>query len=157
MKKKAKRIAVELGNVSYDTKMLMLYEELQGKRYVVYSDGSFKDGVGGCAWVILHKGTLIKKSACSFEHDGNASVRAELLAVMYALRDCPPNTTIDVYVDCQAIIKKIAKGRLDDLKEEFESASKEKDIRLHWVRSHEGNVYNEMVDMMAFWAMKVKI
>jgi ribonuclease HI len=37
-----------------------------------------------------------------------------------------------------------------DLWQEFETKSSTKNIIFHWVKGHSGNIYNELVDKLAF-------
>lgn len=154
MKKKAKRIARIMGNASLDVVAQMIVDEAKGVRYDVYADGSCKDCHCGCGWLILHNGAIIKSGKFSFSYHKNDSVMAELRAVILALGDCPSSCSVDVYVDCQAAIRKIEEKRLEELLTSYNNVSNGKVIRYHWVKAHYGNIYNEMADSLAYNAIK---
>ena len=154
MKKKAKRIAKMMSNDSLEVVAQMIVDEANGIRYEVYADGSFKDGKCGCGWLVLHKGVIIKTGKKFFSSINNDSVNTELWAVILSLGDCPSFSSIDVYVDCQAAIGKILAGKLGVLTSIYNKVSNGKVIRYHWVKSHSGNLYNEMVDSFAFSAIE---
>lgn len=42
--------------------------------------------------------------------------------------------------------------KLGDLQPIYNKVAKDKTIRYHWVKAHRGNMYNEMVDSLAFSA-----
>ena len=102
---------------------------------------------------MLHKGAIIKSGKYTFiTAKVNDSVRAEIRAVIHALGDCPPLCSVDVYVDCQVAIERIQACKLGDLQPIYNKVAKDKTIRYHWVKAHRGNMYNEMVDSLAFSA-----
>ena len=153
MKKKAKRIAKMMSNDSLEVVAQMIVDEANGIRYEVYADGSCKDGRCGCGWVVLHKGAIVKTGKC-FLSSYNDSVSAELGAIVHALGDCPSFCSVDVYVDCQAAIGKMQAGKLGELSPIYNKVANGKVIRFHWVKAHQGNIYNEMVDSLAFSAIE---
>lgn len=155
MKKKAKRIARMMANISLNVLADMIVDEYKGIRYEVYSDGSCKDGFCGCGWLVLHSGALVNSGRATYNCTN--SIEIEIRAVIHALSDCPFSSHVDVYLDCQAAIRVITKQRLRPiLKAEYDKASKGKAIRFYWVRSHHGNIYNEMADSLAYNAAKDK-
>ena len=102
---------------------------------------------------MLHKGVIIKSGKYTFiTAKVNDSVRAEIRAVIHALGDCPISCSVDVYVDCQVAIERIQACKLGDLQPIYNKVAKGKTIRYHWVKAHRGNMYNEMVDSLAFSA-----
>lgn len=150
MKKKAKRIAYQMRNFSWETIGQMVVDECKGVRYDLYTDGSCKDGVGGCAWLVLHKGAVVKSGKEKVTFHCNSSVYAELRAIVLGLGDCPRSCSVDVYTDCQAVISKIRAGKLGDLISIYNKVCEGKVVRYHWVRAHKGDECNEMVDSLAF-------
>lgn len=153
MKRKAKRIAKKMGNGMLDVVAQMLIDEAEGIRYDVYADGSCKSGVGGCGWIVLHKGAVVKIGKGSFSSRHNDSVEAELRAVIHALDDCPFFCSVDVYIDCQAAIRNIQDRRLGILGELYNKVSFGKVIRTHWIKAHIGNELNDMADSLAYSAI----
>ena len=155
MKKKAKQIAKVMSNDSLEVVAQMIADEAKGVRYEVYADGSSKKEKCGCGWLVLHKGVIIKSGKYTFvTAKVNDSVRAEIRAVIQALGDCPPLCSVDVYVDCQVAIERIQACKLGDLQPIYNKVAKDKAIRYHWVKAHRGNMYNEMVDSLAFSAIE---
>lgn len=153
MKKKAKQIANVMSNDSLEVVAQMIVDEAKGVRYEVYADGSSKNNKCGCGWLVLHKGAIINSGKYTFiTAKVNDSVRAEIRAVIQALGDCPPLCSVDVYVDCQVAIERIQAYKLGDLQPIYNKVAKGKVIRYHWVKAHRGNMYNEMVDSLAFSA-----
>lgn len=153
MKKKAKRIAYQMRNFSLETIGQMVVDECKGIRYDLYTDGSCKDGVGGCAWLVLYKGVVEKSGKERITIRNNSSVYAELRAIVQGLGDCPLSCSVDVYTDCQAVIGMIKAKKLGDLASIYNKVCDGKVIRYHWVKGHRGDVYNEMVDSLAFSVM----
>lgn len=145
MKKKAKRIAKIMRNASLETEGRSSLE-----RFNLYTDGSCKDGAGGCAWIVEQDGIILKIGKKRIIGHCDSSVRAELLGIMQGLEECPKNSLIDVYSDCQAAIGKITAGKLGDLNAIYNKVSCSKTIRYHWGKAHSGNMYNEMVDSLSF-------
>lgn len=150
MKKKAKRIAYQMRNFSLETIGRMVVDECEGTRYDLYTDGSCKGGIGGCAWLVIHKEAIVKSGKERITSHDNSSVYAELRAIVRGLGDCPLSCSVDVYTDCQAVIGKIRDGRLGDLASIYNKVCEGKVVRYHWVKGHRGDVYNEMVDSLAF-------
>lgn len=154
MKKKAKRIAEIMRNDSVDVVAQMIVDDFLFDSYEIYTDGACKNGVGGCAWLILHKGAILKSGHTCFLSINNDSVEAELRAVILALGDCPSSCVIDVYIDCQVVIGKIEDRKLGKLLRLYNNVSNDKVIRFHWIKAHHGNIYNEMVDSLAYSAIE---
>jgi ribonuclease HI len=139
MKKKSKRIADDLRNNMPETFDQMIADEIKGRRFEVYTDGSHSDNASGCAWVILYKGVVYKTGRKKLSPNID-SVEAEIRAVTHALSDCPSFYSLDVYIDCQVAIKKLQKTKLN---------VKRQVVRLHWLKAHQGNIYNELADYLA--------
>lgn len=49
-------------------------------------------------------------------------------------------------------IERIQACKLGDLQPIYNKVAKGQVIRYHWVKAHRGNMYNEMVDSLAFSA-----
>ena len=154
MKKKAKRIAEIMRNDSVEIVAQMIVDNFLYDCYDVYTDGACKDGVGGSGWLILRKGAILKSGHTCFVSINNDSVEAELRAVLHSLESCPSSCVVDFYVDCQAIIRKIKERKLGELMPLYNKLVKDKVIRFHWIKAHHGNIYNEMVDSLAYSAIE---
>ena len=117
----------------------------------IYTDGSCipNPGPGGWAFCILENDEEICISG-SEKHSTNN--RMELQAVIEALNCVNPGNYI-IYTDSQLTMN-CAKGLYKrkkniDLWAEFDIASKGKKLKWVWVKAHNGNKYNEIVDSMA--------
>lgn len=147
MKKKSKRIAKEMRNDSTEAVSTNTCEEA---KLDLYADGSYRDGVGGCAWVLVNKGAVMNIGKRRVDGCKSGSVQAELTGIMLGLGECPPHSSVDVYSDCQAAISKINKGNLGELTAIYNKVSLGKVIRYHWVKAHDGDMFNEMADSLSF-------
>ena len=98
MKKKAKRIAKTMQNNSLDVVAQMIVDDFFDRSYDIYTDGACKGGVGGCGWLVLHDGMIVKSGHSSFLSINNNSVDAETRAVILALEDCPRCWSVDIYI-----------------------------------------------------------
>lgn len=125
--------------------------------YVAYTDGGccntsiYREG--GSAYVILHKGEIFKKASKGFKD--TSSNRMELLAILSAVASLPPKSNVLIHSDSQYAINVLcgnwkAKANLN-LIESFRKTVKEKKlgrVEFKWVKGHNGDYYNEMVDSM---------
>ena len=127
-----------------------------GMNYVVYTDGSCDNiytKAGGSAYIVLKDGEIIKvKSHSSLNTTNN---RMELLAIISAVNSCPDGAYVDVYTDSQYCIMMLQKHYLPvkntDLYKLYHKCKEHvADVHFHWVKGHNGNYYNEMVDQLAF-------
>ena len=81
----------------------------------------------------------------------------ELLAIISAVNACPDGACVDVYTDSKYSIltleKKYKPDTNGDLWELYQKHSRHvPGVRLHWVKGHNGDHYNEMADEMAYGA-----
>ena len=124
----------------------------------IYTDGSClknPGGEGGWAFVIVKD-----KEIDSIGYGSNPSTtnnRMELQAVIQALRYVDKGE-YNLYTDSQLVLKcatgvwKIKANT--DLWNDYNIASVEKKINWHWVKAHNGNKYNEIVDKIAYGEAK---
>lgn len=121
---------------------------------IIYTDGSCiknPNGPGGYAYIVIDT----DGNEWHFS-DGNASTtnnRMELTAVIESLKHINVNEKCKIYSDSQLTIN-CASGKWKrkanlDLWSEYDKVSKDKIIEFEWVKAHNGNKYNEMVDKMA--------
>lgn len=130
------------------------------KHYVCYTDGSGltsenlnPERICGSGYIILHKGKVVKYNAKGFKYTNVQ--RMEMLAIISALASCPEGAYVDLYSDSQYAVyafscdKMIAKKNFD-LLDRYKEYTKHLDgIRLHWIKGHNGNRWNEIVDDLA--------
>ena len=118
---------------------------------IIYTDGSCltNPGPGGWCFCVSHDDD--RDWIVSGGEEETTNNRMELTAVIEALefvrKDCVINT------DSQWVLK-CGKGEWKrkmnlDLWEKFDVVSKEIDIEWNWVKAHNGNEYNEIVDNIA--------
>lgn len=127
-----------------------------GMNYIVYTDGScdnLNTKAGGSAYIVIKDGEIVKmKNHASFNTTNN---RMELLAIISAVNSCPDGAFVDVYTDSQYCIMVLQKRYMPlknaDLYMLYHKYKERvADVHFHWVKGHNGNYYNEMVDKLAF-------
>lgn len=130
-----------------------------GMNYVAYTDGSCdnhsKYKAGGSAYIVLKDGEIVKmKNHGRLQTTNN---RMELLAIISAAKSCPDGAYLDIYTDSQYCILVLGKStpqmKNPDLYELYKKCSAHlAGVRFHWVKGHNGDKYNEMVDNLAYGA-----
>lgn len=130
-----------------------------GLHYVAYTDGSCDNlsqtKAGGAAYIILKDGEILKmKNHGQLNTTNN---RMELLAIISAVNACPNGAYVDIYTDSQYCILVLSKSykpkKNPDLYESYKKCSAHlAGVRFHWVKGHNGDKYNEMVDNLAYGA-----
>ena len=129
----------------------------------IYTDGSANnlspEGEGGLAYIIFDGCThTIRKYSEGILHTTNN--RAEMMAIIKALKTLPDDCEVDIKTDSSyAILSFLRKGiRRDtknkDLIELYRKEAKGKSIRFVKVKGHSGNTYNEQCDKLAKMAME---
>lgn len=138
--------------------------EKEGKTYIAYTDGSCDNlspyGEGGSAYILMKEGTIIKEAKKGFV--GTTNNRMEMLAIISAVNSTPKNADLIVYTDSQYCITsftnvKKPKKNLELINLYHHCASNLNSIEFRWVKGHNGDKYNELVDSMAFDAYKSMI
>lgn len=134
----------------------MLEEAEVVKSYVAYTDGSNDNNhpsrPAGAAYVILDSnGNELHRAAKGFL--GKTNNFAELMAIISAVNWIPQGASVIVYSDSQYAINALsgrykAKANLN-LIEMFYEVSRGKEVFFEWVKGHNGNHWNEIVDKMA--------
>jgi len=131
----------------------------------IYTDGSCIKNPGPGGWAVLSPSGLEMSGSCS----GTTNNIMEMTAINEALAHCVKNKIqkVKIYTDStyvqQGITSWIHKWKLNDWKTSTGSPVKNKslwiimyDLSLQlqvewcWVKAHNGNKYNELVDKMAF-------
>lgn len=122
----------------------------------IYTDGSClknPNGPGGWAFIFIEEdGTIFSKS------DGEKSTtnnRMELTAVIEAIKFIiDKSKEYKIYSDSQLTINcatgKWKRKKNLDLWEKYDNEIKGKNIIFEWVKAHNGNKYNEIVDKFAY-------
>lgn len=129
---------------------------------IIYTDGSCLSNPGGAGgWAVC----IIEENGTEFYLSGGdestTNNRMELKAIIEAVSCVQKTYECVIYTDSQLCIN-CATGKWKrksnlDLWQEYDSISESKKISYEWVKGHNGNKYNEIVDKMAFdEAKKIK-
>jgi ribonuclease HI len=118
----------------------------------IYTDGSClknPGGPSGWAFAIIEKDNEWFMSGAEESSTNN---RMELLAIIEALH-CAPDNEYNIFTDSNLTLKCATKewkrkNNLD-LWELFDIVSNNKILHWNWVKAHNGNKYNEIVDKLA--------
>jgi ribonuclease HI len=139
--------------------------------YEVYTDGSFKEGRGSWAYVIVRKGKILRES--SGRARKTASNPMEFQAAIEALKSLPAGARITLYSDSRILIDTSTlwmgewksagwlkkNGRpipyVDQIKE-LEILNGSRRIAWKWVKAHSGDSYNERCDELCILARTTK-
>jgi len=140
------------------------------ERVQIYTDGacSGNPGPGGWGAVLIFKG---KERELSGYEPQTTNNRMEMTAVLEALRALTKEAKVDLYTDSQYVQKGLTewiKGwklrgwktadkkpvANADLWQLLEAAYKAHDVKIHWVRGHDGNEGNERADRLAVAAIE---
>lgn len=124
-----------------------------------YTDGSGNNlspmKEGGAAYVVLYEGDIVHEKSKGFLH--TTTNRMEMLAIISAVDFCPKGSIVNVYTDSRYAadtfsgVKSRYSGTVSnrDLIALFHQCAEGKDVRMHWIKGHNGNEYNEYVDDLA--------
>ena len=130
--------------------------------FIAYTDGSCNNlspyGEGGAAYVILdgQRNNIVRQNSKGFV--GVTNNRMELMAILSAVAAVPAESTIVIYTDSQYCIQVLTNKKNADnstrpnaniIRQYFNYASRLKGIRFEWVKGHNGDEFNEMVDALA--------
>ena len=129
--------------------------------YIAYTDGSCNNlspyGEGGAAYVILDgQRNIVKQNSKGFV--GVTNNKMELMAILSAVAAVPAGSTLVVYTDSQYCIQVLtnkanannfSRPNANVIRQYFNYASRLKAVRFEWVKGHDGNEFNEMVDALA--------
>ena len=131
------------------------------KEITIYTDGSAKGnpGKGGYGTVLI-LGENIKKISQGYLLTTNN--RMELLAVIVGLEALNQKCKVNVYSDSKYVVDSVEKGwvfnwekkgflskKNIDLWKRFLTVFSKHIVRLHWIKGHDGNKYNEICDQLA--------
>lgn len=126
--------------------------------YDCYTDGSCNNlsanKEGGAAYIILLNGKEILRRSKALIHTTNN--RAEMLAIISAVKRCPIGADIVIHTDSKYAIfsfgnrKRISDSvKNSDLIHLYRKEAAQKKVTFEWVKGHNGDRYNEIVDSMA--------
>ena len=119
--------------------------------YIAYCDGSFQSSIesGGWASVILKDGKIIKKLYQGYKHTTNN--RMEIRGVLETLKFFKTPVKIKIYSDSQYVINSIVNRYVYKWFELIDQLEFH-DVSFEWVKGHETNEMNNLVDKLAVHA-----
>ncbi|MFM6927168.1 MAG: ribonuclease H [Bdellovibrio sp.] len=135
--------------------------------FEIYTDGSFKEGRGAWAYVLVLDGDLIREDSAWLRK--TSSNRMEFQAAIEALKALPEKSKAVVYTDSKILVdimtNKISQWRAGDwvkskgqpipnvdLIKELDQYNQRHFIKWQWVRGHAGIKYNERCDQLCIRA-----
>ena len=131
----------------------------------IFTDGACSGNPGPGGW-----GALLRCRGVEKELSGGETLttnnRMEMMAVIQALEALKRPSSIDLYTDSKYVkdgLETWIKGwkargwktadkkpvKNQDLWEQMDALLQKHDVRLHWVRGHDGHIENERVDSLA--------
>lgn len=128
---------------------------------IVYTDGSCypnPNGNGGWAYVVLNDGVEIRR--CGGSEKLTTNNRMELTAILEALKSFNDGDEVEIISDSQYCVNSIniwiggwqKKGfpcaNADIMEELFDELKRVK-VDARWIKAHNGNEWNEVVDEMS--------
>jgi ribonuclease HI len=144
--------------------------KLHHKPVTLYTDGSCKNNPGPGGWAAILICDSQEKIVTGSE-PYTTNNRMELLSVINALNSLKSSCKISLYTDSQYVKQGIsvwlpnwrtknwrtASGspvKNQDLWETLDLLVKKHEISWHWVKAHNGHLFNERVDVLAKQAIK---
>jgi ribonuclease HI len=132
---------------------------------IIYTDGSCIPNPGPGGWAFC--GLVDSNDEKSYEwhvsggETQSTNNRMELTAVIEALNFFVKKKSFHIYSDSQYVIK-CANGQYTrkknmDLWKKYDISSNQKNIKWTWVKGHNNDKYNEIVDFLAKQEAKNKI
>lgn len=120
--------------------------------YIAYTDSGYHIGCGkgAYAYILLCDGEIVRKEAFTFMHESNN--RGELHAIIAALEACPDGASVEIRTDSQyahnTLTGEWLQRRNTDLFARWHALvqGKKLKVKVVWIRSHSGDIYNEMCD-----------
>ncbi|MBT4921885.1 MAG: ribonuclease HI [Rickettsiales bacterium] len=135
------------------------------KKITLYTDGSCLNNPGNGGWgaILIYNGT---EKAISGHQKDTTNNQMELKAVIEGLRSLKSRCEIDLYTDSKYVQQGMTSWIFNWIKNDWKSANKKPvknkglwlelhaesqkhDITWNWVKAHNGDKYNEKVDLLA--------
>lgn len=127
---------------------------IKRREFDCYTDGSCnnlsENREGGAAYLVLENGIEVERRSKALPHTTNN--RAEMIAIISAVNFCPIASKITIHTDSKYAIYafETLKRRLtSDVKNSDLILAALRDVSFVWVKGHNGDKYNEIVDEMA--------
>ena len=139
--------------------------------FEVYTDGSYKEGRGSWAYVIVQKGVVLQEAAACVRK--TSSNRMEFQAAIEALSFLPPDSDVRLYTDSRIMIENVtvqteiwkSLGWKKKNQQEIPHVDLFKILaglnalhRIHWswVKAHSGVAHNERCDQLCVQARQTQ-
>lgn len=126
----------------------------------IYTDGSFKNGRGAWAYVIVRRGKVIREASGFVKQVG--SNRMEFQAAIEALRGLTVKSKVIVYSDSRILIDAVTLPKVARKKDRPHPYAEQVQALLDlqqghaiswkWVKAHSGVVHNERCDELCIQA-----
>jgi len=119
---------------------------------IIYTDGSCFPNPGNGGWGFI---ALLEKVEISINGGAENTTNniMELMAVIEALKMFKQQKDFVIYSDSKYVINcaigKWQRKKNTELWKEYDIVSRGKKIDFKWVKGHDGNMYNELVDKLA--------
>jgi ribonuclease HI len=124
------------------------------KKYNVYTDGSFKQGRGSWAFVIVLSNGKVKLEASGSARK-TSSNQMEIQAAIEALRGLPHRSQVAMHTDSRILIRAMTESTPRNVPilweaalQELRSLCQNKKVTWQWVKAHAGNTFNERCDQL---------
>lgn len=126
--------------------------------YEVYTDGSFKEGLGSWAYVIVQKNKILSENAGRVRK--TASTPMEFQAAIEALRSLPEDSHLTLFSDSRILIDTMTLWRKKnrtplpfvEQTNTLVALSERRTVSWKWIKAHAGNKYNERCDELCIRA-----
>ena len=126
----------------------------------IYTDGSFKNGRGAWAYVVVRRGKVIREASGLVKQVG--SNRMEFQAAIEALRSLKKKSKVKIYSDSRILIDAVTlatpvlkKDRPHPYAEQIQIIAKLQQghsISWQWIKAHSGIKHNERCDELCIQA-----
>lgn len=139
------------------------------EHFEVYTDGSFKNGRGAWAFVIVKNGVVLREGSGAVKN--TTCNRMEFQAAVEALRTLPPRSGVTLYSDSRILITTLTQkmpewkaqgwlkknGRpipsLDQVRA-LDVLNQDHRIAWRWIKAHSGILFNERCDELCAQARR---
>ncbi|XP_023237707.1 uncharacterized protein LOC111640190 [Centruroides sculpturatus] len=130
--------------------------DTNNRTLVIYTDGSRHDGKVGSSFVVYENNVEVYNQSIRL-HERCTIFQAELYAIKKAITwtiQTQNNETIILYTDSRSAYNIIYSNKLHHLAEDIRNLIRHAtcNIKIHWVKAHQGVTGNERADMLAKYA-----
>jgi ribonuclease HI len=137
-----------------------------GPRTGVFTDGSCEGNPGPGGWGFVWGGDDVSHDQKNGHHPATTNKRRELTALIEALRALPADAQLTVYSDSQLCVNTVNEWaaawerrgwrrktgpikNLELVQALWAEAKRHPNVKLQWIRAHDGSRWNEYADALA--------